>query len=206
MKILKVLLVLMMPVMVLLFSSMAIIMDDDFFYGQFNENGVYLSVPEADDVYYNLSFYLVKGGELDQSYYSETEVKHLEDVKIIIGTASYLLVILIISSISITAYLFVRKDYSGAGTSFFIGGILSFVISVVLAAYAYFSFNDFFLMFHQIMFKNDFWMLPSSSMLIRLFPQEFFFAAAKRVVFSCMLLSSFSVVKGIVLRVLPKKL
>ncbi len=206
MKALGIVVIVFMPIMVVLFSFMTVILDESFFYTQLKENNVYSTVPNADYVYHNLSNYLTKGGELDQSLYTGREIIHLEDVRDIVAMASYSLVIMLLLSIGVTAYFFVSKEFRALGNAYLMGGVLALVISVAIAVAAIMSFSDLFVVFHKLLFSNNFWQLPASTMLIQLFPEEFFVAASRRIITSCLLLSAFSVVKGLVLRIVEDKI
>jgi integral membrane protein (TIGR01906 family) len=50
---------------------------------------------------------------------------------------------------------------------------------IVLALWAFFGFEQFFILFHLVSFSNQYWMLdPARDYLIRLFPEGFFYDAA----------------------------
>jgi integral membrane protein (TIGR01906 family) len=61
----------------------------------------------------------------------------------------------------------------------FWGGLITLVLMVVLALWAFFGFEQFFILFHLVSFSNEYWMLdPTKDYLIRLFPEGFFYDAA----------------------------
>jgi integral membrane protein (TIGR01906 family) len=61
----------------------------------------------------------------------------------------------------------------------FRGSFITMGLMVILALWALFGFERFFLLFHLVSFSNEYWMLdPAKDYLIRLFPEGFFYDAA----------------------------
>src|SRR3989344_6263207 len=52
------------------------------------------------------------------------------------------------------------------------------------------NFDWFFLQFHFLAFDNDFWQLPESANLIKLFPQQFFVNFANRIAIQTLAISA----------------
>ncbi|HHY12635.1 MAG TPA: DUF1461 domain-containing protein [Firmicutes bacterium] len=68
-----------------------------------------------------------------------------------------------------------------AAKSLKIAGIILAAITVLLALPAAFDFTGWWTNFHLLTFENDLWRLdPENDWLIKIFPEEFFFSAAKR--------------------------
>jgi integral membrane protein (TIGR01906 family) len=63
--------------------------------------------------------------------------------------------------------------------SLYWGSVITLGLMIILALWALFGFERFFILFHLISFSNQYWMLnPATDYLIRLFPEGFFYDAA----------------------------
>ena len=62
---------------------------------QFKKNGVYSTVPEADLVLDNLILFLRNKSELNKKVFTDKEMAHLQDVKVLINKVIVFLYILI---------------------------------------------------------------------------------------------------------------
>ncbi len=105
-------------------------------------------------------FYL--GKELPDNY-SEREKVHMQEVKSLTNLS------LIINLISLSIIIFLRKtkiNFKKTGNTLIIISILLF-----LGALFYKEFHHY---FHLLVFRTDTWLLPSSSLLIKTYPLEFF--------------------------------
>lgn len=113
-----------------------------------------------------------KGGDI--SFLSEREQRHLEDVREIIyylkvyATIFFAIAFVIFHfkfrTFNIKETIEVYKKYF----RYVLVGLPVVILSLVL------FFSWFFYLFHKLLFTNNLWLLPSDSMLIRLFSQRFF--------------------------------
>jgi len=107
---------------------------------------------------------------------SEKEVIHLEDVKKLVQLNQLVQVIvfvliLVCACILIWGYKNIRLLFKGI----FSGSAVTFGIVLLLALASLCCFDRLFILFHEIGFSNDFWMLnPSRDYLIMMFPGGFF--------------------------------
>lgn len=53
--------------------------------------------------------------------------------------------------------------------------IIASILFLIVLGLGLFSFESLFTVFHQLLFRNDLWLLPQESILLRLFPADFFF-------------------------------
>ncbi|MFJ6536696.1 TIGR01906 family membrane protein [Paenarthrobacter sp. NPDC091711] len=119
------------------------------------------------------------GGLVNQDgekLFTDSEVSHMADVKLVILSsfgAGLLLIIL-----SIIAILYLRKRSNGGiRRGLFAGSIVTLVIIVGLAVLAALSWQQFFTEFHRIFFANGTWTFSLEDTLIRLFPGQFWIDA-----------------------------
>jgi len=113
--------------------------------------------------------------------FNERELTHLEDVRRLIQLdywvqrGAFLLMIICALALffgSRVGWRTLVKGLSG-------GSLITVGLMVILALWAFFGFEQFFVLFHLVSFPNEYWMLdPAKDYLIRLFPQGFFYDAA----------------------------
>lgn len=179
---------------IIIFGSLNLMMfNKDFYYKEYAKNGVYekisdnkaVAIDTTKNITTNIIKYFRNSAELE--YFTDTEKSHMSDVKSLIHIMQaiyYSAAVLIIILFIYCSYKF-KKDairfirlitnsliYSSSATIIFLISI--FVMSV-------FYFNLMFMMFHLIFFPQGNWQFDSSSLLITLFPQQFFFDIALRI-------------------------
>ena len=114
----------------------------------------------------NLNIKDKNGNNLNNSF-TEEEILHMIDVKRIIR---YVFILLIISLVTLFA-LFKKIKFKIVSNAL----ILSFVALSIIGTILYFNFDRSFYIFHKIFFRNQYWLLPENDMLIRMFPENFFY-------------------------------
>ena len=158
--------------------------DQSFYRSEFEKNDVYSKLPNADEISSNLLFYLKYGdGTISSTDYSEKEISHLVDVRVLIQKGLLLLKILaVLFVVLIPALYFVSKKHflTNISKALMYGGIASSAV-LLLFSFVFMSFSSSFVSFHKIFFSNDNWLLSFDDTLIKLFPQQFFFDVAFRI-------------------------
>lgn len=124
---------------------------------------------------YNLITKRVKELELPDFPMSERGRIHFADVKRIFEAIQCLF---FASGIVLVVTLFKklrRRDYG----SLKLMSILTFLTPIVLGALAVLNWNSFFVTFHKLFFRNNYWIFdPATDPVIRILPDEFFFHCA----------------------------
>jgi len=166
------------PFFILLFSINLLIFDQEF-YAQ--EMPQYESYKEQQQ---NLLSYF-QGTELNTESYSEREIFHLKDVRNLIWASWLLLFLLLIP-------IFFSKNIK---KELYKGGIYTIILTLLLTL-TLLSFSTFFTFFHKILFTNDLWLLPANSILIQMFPQEFFIESTKQILLYTFIFSLLCIVLG----------
>jgi len=160
------------PIIILLLSLNIIIFNIDFYEKESNYDK-----SEIKDL---LNYFT--GSEL-KTEYSIEEIIHLKDVRNLIWLSWGLIILL-----SITLFFSSTKD-------FIYGGIISLIITLFLPI-IFLSFENSFILFHKLLFTNNYWLLPSSSKLIQMFPEKFFIESSKQLIFNNLILSLFTIILG----------
>jgi len=119
--------------------------------------------------------------------YSEEELIHMKDVRKLILINIFLLITLI----GLLIVFVGQRDFLHGG----IGALSATLLVLILGLI---NFSGAFVAFHKIFFWNDFWLLPSDSLLITMFPQEFFYGAMIRIILYSIILSVVSIIGGLI--------
>ncbi len=150
---------------------------------EFTKQEVYniFTKERVDNQVINLFAYLKNNDTLKNDYYSNKEIAHLTDVKKII---QFLRLVNIASAIALTVFGISIIYQSGARVlAKLILNSSSFLFLIIATAIAglIFNFDQIFYWFHQLVFKNDFWLLdPSIESLVVIFPGNLFFDITAR--------------------------
>ena len=134
---------------------------------------------------------------VDREVFDERETAHMVDVKnlyisaknvgigmSIIGLISFLWMIYLVRSGKESAFE-MRKDLASG----FKQVLMSLGIIVAgIVVYAVIDFSRFWVLFHEIFFTNDLWLLdPNVSVMINMFPEEFFNGMVMRIILTFIL-------------------
>src|SRR3989338_4521844 len=118
-----------------------------------------------------------KGNTLNTEYYSEKEISHLDDVRKLIWTSWVCIVIFILPIL----YSFSKNRKENLRKQIVKGGVYSLLL-ISIFSLTLTSFSSSFITFHEILFTNNNWLLPESSTLIQMFPEEFFLQSTLQIV------------------------
>lgn len=166
-----------LPLAIILLSVQSVIFDTDLFIKKSIDYGSTKTLEEnrVKDQISNLILFFQNKNDLNVNYYSDKEEAHLDDVKNIINYATYLtygvLIVLVIT------FLEIKKKLSKIQLLKLIRNINihSSYILIALLLIIYFSFNKTFILFHKLLFSNDYWLLnPDYEFLVVIFPEIFF--------------------------------
>lgn len=121
-----------------------------------------------DDIDLNI---VVDKNDVKIQAFSDNEIVHMRDVKVLFNILKITMIISFIMSIAFIIHMFYKKDRrkeSLRNFSFmFVRCSLLFIVCVVIiAGFALTDFNRFWNLFHELIFTNDLWLLPSSSIMI----------------------------------------
>lgn len=150
----------------------------------------------------NLLEYLTNKAELNTTWFSEKDILHMKDVRVLYNVSFNLMIFFIIIFILSTILIaLVYKNYAMFYiTKTFNKTLLAFILLViVLAGIISYNFTSFWIKFHQLLFTNDLWLLsPEESNLIKMFPEQFFISLITTIILHILILFvSFLVVNNI---------
>lgn len=141
-----------------------------------------------------------------QELLSEKELIHLSDVKSLMqldyAVASITIILFILSVI--TLVLLDKSRWQLLAKAVFRGGVLTIALFALIIVLSMCCFDQIFILFHEISFSNDFWILdPASDYLIMMFPGGFFYDVV--IIAFCSILVTAIVCSGISLTMLKRK-
>ena len=171
------------PIFILLLSLNFVVFDEGFYLSKDSDFEFY-----GEEVNNLLSYF--QAGDLNEERYSEEEIIHLKDVKLLIWISIGLLLGLLISFVI---------DFKKINSKKFSlkGGIIS-LIFFGLVSLIFVNFSWSFRKFHELLFWNDYWMLPIDSTLIQMFPQSFFVSAGIRIILYSFIVSFLLIILGFI--------
>ncbi|MBI2576604.1 DUF1461 domain-containing protein [Candidatus Woesearchaeota archaeon] len=113
--------------------------------------------------------------DLPASFDSE-EQAHMEDVKKVFFWLQTILNILLVLTAPLIAliFLFSRNRAKEIGAILLSSGILALVLLIVFAGFLWLGFGHLFDSMHKVLFVEGTWVFPEESILIQLYPQDFF--------------------------------
>ena len=140
----------------------------------------------------NLLEYLTNKAELNTTWFSEKDILHMKDVRVLYNVGFYTMIFFIALFIITTILIIMLSKHK---TIFYITRtfnktLLAFIILIiVLAGIISYNFNSFWIKFHQLLFSNDLWLLsPDESNLIKMVPEEFFISLITTIILHILLL------------------
>ena len=119
----------------------------------------------------------------EREFYNEREKLHMADVRDLnLGAVTFMWTALVCGgALTALAYVYFRPRWHAAKASFFaVLGVLGafFLLGIFAAA----DFTSFWVGFHHVFFTNDLWTFdPRTSLLIRMFEEQFFFDLVARI-------------------------
>lgn len=136
--------------------------------------------------------------------YNQRELQHLKDVQVLFRdgllTEKYATVL---GSFAFLALLWFGEPVAPKKQSaaFVAAGIAGLALVLLVAVAAALNFDSFWRGFHLMSFENDLWLLdPETDWLIRMFPEEFFLSAVRRISSYIALFTVCSIGIGILIR------
>lgn len=148
---------------------------------------------DASFYYLNVYDFLVFQRELSSDF-TESEASHMRDVRVLFNVFRLLSLLFVVFLIFYLFYLFkIKNDFllKNFFNSLFSGAVISFFVVVFILFFSLVNFGFSFNVFHYVFFPQGNWLFPFDSLLITLFPQEFFFGISKKLFFISVCVISF---------------
>jgi integral membrane protein (TIGR01906 family) len=173
-------------------SAKNVLYNEEFHNQEFEKLGVYDKISNANEISGSIIDFYQNKGELHNEF-NEDESSHLSDVKILINKSDNLLLIFSISLIILLSLiLFNNPDISKMIISTGIGGLILPIPALL------FNFTNVFTKFHLIFFPQGNWQFPLDSLLIQLFPKQFFYDSFVLIILKSYILSVLIIIIGFI--------
>ena len=191
-----------LPILIYLANFKLMIYNYNFYQKEFKKNKVYDEVSNADGVLNNIFLFFKDKSDLDDIF-NENEKSHLQDVKNLVIGVNYFFYILLLIEIVLFFFLFLtyRKNiaifFEIIGFIFMIIGLSIVIFSILLYIFSG-SFSDMFVKFHLIVFPWGNWQFPDTSILIKMFPEQFFYNFAYKAVSNSVFTAVITTIVGII--------
>jgi integral membrane protein (TIGR01906 family) len=169
----SVILVISLVLSVYLVSAKFVMFNEHFYQKEFYKNKI--AVKDAYEISKDITGFFNDKTELP-SVFDAKEASHMQDVKNVVNKGEDFLIFLCLLNIVLISFLIFYADDKTKALSktFIFSGIFGLFLPLISV---FFSFSNLFEKFHLIFFPQGNWMFPSSSLLIQLFPSQFFYDA-----------------------------
>lgn len=179
-----------LSLIVIIGSFLMIIYNKSFYLYEYKKLGVYKEVSntlkietsESIDTLNNITTNIIRffKGKEELKYFSEKEKEHMLDVRILINKIKYIYYFSLLSFLLLVYILYAKSKKSRIGfidvlsKILLFSGLLVFCTYIILFPFIIFYFNTSFVFFHLVFFPNGNWIFPQDSLLINIFPAQFF--------------------------------
>jgi integral membrane protein (TIGR01906 family) len=181
---------------IIIFGSLNVmIFNKDFYTTEYSKNHVYEKLSSdpviADEIAKNatddLTKYFRTYDTRELRYYTSTEMDHMKDVRGLIHTMQFIYYGAALLAIALFLYCYQKfKDdrlefIRILSRTLLYSSIAAITFLVITFLMCVFQFDFTFTLFHIIFFPQGNWMFDPTSMLITLFPEQFFFDISLRI-------------------------
>ncbi|HAA37883.1 MAG TPA: TIGR01906 family membrane protein [Firmicutes bacterium] len=193
-KLLLLLLAVLLPLVVLLTTIQLIVNNDGFFAQQYIINEVpaatqielseLLRITDEIQAYLfgRRPDFLIEGvvNGVQRQVFNAREIAHMKDVQLLFAKGVRLRNLSAVIVILLLLWLWL-KDRAAFYRALWVSAVVFFAAAVLGSLLLYLDFNRYFVLFHEIFFDNDLWILdPQTSILIRMVPLNFFMQTVKQ--------------------------
>ena len=205
-----ILLIINLPILIYLTNFKLMIYNNNFYQKEFKKHKVYDEVGNADEVLNEILLFFKNKSELS-NVFTENEKSHLNDVKNLVISLNYVFYGLLLLEIILLVLLFlayrnnIKVFFEIIGLIFVITGLSIVIFSLVLYIFSG-SFSDIFVKFHLIVFPWGNWQFPDTSILIKMFPEQFFYDFTYKAVSNAVITAIITTIVGIICFVPSKKI
>jgi uncharacterized membrane protein len=186
-KYLQILLTVILPIIIILGTTLQVSTDSNFYDGQINNldiiNPNFVTIGVAEDISLEVSDFLKGDGEINEDLLGIRAAEHMKDVKTIRDIALYSLLILALIFIIGTLLLIHIKKPERITKVLFNGSLIVLIFNTIIFILSKTTFNSIWGKLHQVLFTNDLWMLnPATDPLVATFTIKFFINFIERIV------------------------
>lgn len=126
---------------------------------------------------------LVTVGDKKRLAFTNNEVIHMQDVRNLFDYIGIFIYVAALIGVIFLIYLVYKKKkiFFEISIGFIKVAFVFLILMVSIIGIAYFNFDEFWINFHKLLFRNDLWLLPDSSLMIQLLPESLFNALVLKI-------------------------
>lgn len=132
--------------------------------------------------------------------YTQEEIFHMADVRLVMRLARTITMALIAISLLSALIVVKLKSYAALGRVLISAGILCTLALVIAALAGFIGFDELFSGFHTLFFSEGTWQFPEDSLLLTLFPLQFWMIEALVWAFSSLAAAVLAISVGALIR------
>ncbi|MBT3866260.1 DUF1461 domain-containing protein [Candidatus Woesearchaeota archaeon] len=209
-KYLQILLIVILPIIIILGTTLQVSSDSNFFNKQITSleiiNPTYVTIGVAGEITTSVVDYLKGDNELDEELLGIRAKEHMKDVKNIRDISFYVLWIITLLFIVGILILILTKRYERIPKILFGGGLIAAIINLLVFIFANQAFGTLWTSLHEVLFTNDLWILnPATDPLVATFTLNFFIIFLKRILLISTILALILAIIGIIWMLVTKK-
>ncbi len=147
----------------------------------FNKNDTEKVTGKSEEELLNISddliLYLKSNGneEVLEKTFNEREVLHMIDVQNLFILARNIRIFSFVIFLICIIYFYKSSKLKNMLRSIYLGLNFVYIFVIGLFALIYTNFNKYFIIFHELLFDNDLWLLdPKTDLMIQMLPEPFF--------------------------------
>jgi len=180
-------LIILFPVIIIFSSFYFELHNLSFYDDEFVKYKIYdrFSKQQAIDAVVDIIRFLDHNDPLDNEFFKQEEISHLDDVRILINKIKIILLmsfLILISALGLSP----KKDLK---KQLFFSGVSTIFITALFGLFSYTMFDMLFLKFHELLFTGNYMFDPGISNMKALFPDKFFLDFVLRVIIDSLILS-----------------
>lgn len=187
-RIIPIILVIILPLYILLFSVELNTFNLDMFEKHFKENNIEAETGRTKDELLEIADDLLgylRGKNIDLSqHFNDREVKHMVDVEVLFHYGLIIKKLVFVLSILSIIYIIYRRDFILESLNILYKGLFFWWVGIGgFLILSLFDFTKYFTYFHLLFFDNDLWLLdPETDLMIQMLPEIFFISIFVKIV------------------------
>ncbi len=167
------------PILVCGLALMTVLLDSGFY----ENERIHLGIPEPTEYHASVARYLTGfSSTIDGVPFTDEERAHMRDVRVIILSIEISAMIALLLCSIVVWYEWKKHGFREAVTVLLYGSGVHLALSLILVIIAGSLFTGLFYGFHELFFKSGTWIFDVNSLIIRMYPMQFFEDALIRII------------------------
>lgn len=200
-----VLIIIFIPIFIILSNIGHIAFNENFYYKEFQK--ISSEIENRQEITSDLIRYFETENKTLILEFTESEQSHLEDVKSLLKTNKIILdivLIILLSAFLALIFYFKKNIIKNISKSLIYSGVITDSLLVILLIISI-NFDFAFTLFHKILFPQGNWTFPLDSLLITLYPIQFFVDAAIKIFLNSFIIANILILIGFLLSKIKKR-